>query len=128
MELYVTASKESLEQVLEQISELQNEVEEKRLHWFLVELYYLRSQVSLLKLDIKKSLDLLTTAKTIAEDKGLTILVQKIEEEQKNVENQIEIWEKFQVEEAPLAETSKEIKLENTRKDIVKETIMGVRD
>jgi len=128
MELRITASKETLEQVLQQILELQNEVEDKRLCWILVELYYLRSQVALLELNVKKSLELLATASIIAEDKGLKFLVQKIEKEQRNVENQIEMWNKFQEQNAPLAETLKEIELEKTAKSIVKETIMEVRD
>ncbi|MHA1219041.1 MAG: tetratricopeptide repeat protein [Candidatus Heimdallarchaeaceae archaeon] len=128
MELQITASKETLEQVLQQILELQNEAEDKRLYWVLVELYYLRSQVALLELNVKKSLELLTTASIIAEDKGLKFLVQKIKKEQEKVESQIEMWNRFQEQNTPLTETLKEIKLENTRKDIVRETIMEVRD
>lgn len=128
MELQITASKETLEKVLQQILELQNEAEDKRLYWVLVELYYLRSQVALLELDVKKSLELLTTASIIAEDKGLKFLMQKIEKERKKVESQIEMWNRFQEQNTPLTETLKEIQLENTRKDIVRETIMEVRD
>ena len=128
MELQITASKETLEQVLQQILELQNEAEDKRLYWVLVELYYLRSQVALLELNVKKSLELLTTASIIAEDKGLKFLVQKIKKEQEKVESQIEMWNRFQEQNTPLTETLKEIQLENTRKDIVRETIMEVRD
>ncbi len=128
MELQITASKETLEQVLQQILELQNEAEDKRLYWVLVELYYLRSQVALLELNVKKSLELLTTASIIAEDKGLKFLMQKIEKERKKVESQIEMWNRFQEQNTPLTETLKEIQLENTRKDIVRETIMEVRD
>ncbi len=128
MELQITASKETLEQVLQQILELQNEAEDKRFYWVLVELYYLRSQVALLELNVKKSLELLTTASIIAEDKGLKFLMQKIEKERKKVESQIEMWNRFQEQNTPLTETLKEIQLENTRKDIVRETIMEVRD
>lgn len=128
MELQITASKETLEQVLQQILELQNEAEDKRLYWVLVELYYLRSQVALLELDVKKSLELLTTASIIAEDKGLKFLVQKIKKEQEKVESQIEMWNRFQEQNTPLTETLKEIKLENTTRSIMRETIMEVRD
>lgn len=128
MELQITASKETLEQVLQQILELQNEAEDKRLYWVLVELYYLRSQVALLELNVKKSLELLTTASIIAEDKGLKFLVQKIKKEQEKVESQIEMWNRFQEQNTPLTETLKEIKLENTTRSIMRETIMEVRD
>jgi len=128
MELQITASKETLEQVLQQILELQNEAEDKRLYWVLVELYYLRSQVALLELNVKKSLELLTTASIIAEDKGLEFLMQKIEKERKKVESQIEMWNRFQEQNTPLTETLKEIKLENTTRSIMRETIMEVRD
>jgi len=128
MELQITPNKETLNQVRHQILELQSKAEEKQLYWVIVELFYLRSQLALLELNIKNAFALLTTARTIAEDKGLEFLIQKVEREQKKINNQIEMWSKFQEQEAPLSETLKEIPLKSTTSDIVKETIMEVRD
>ncbi len=128
LELQFSPSKETLEQVRNQILELQQKAEEKNLFWVIVELYHLRSQLALLELDIQKALKLLTTARTIAEDKGLEFLVHKIEKEQKKIDSQIEKWTRFQEQDTPLSETLKEVSLENATKDIIKETIMEVRD
>lgn len=71
---------------------------------------------------------LLITAKTLAEKKNIDLLVKKINQEQKQLESQLVMWEKLREQNPPILEVLKQVPIEETTKNIVKDTIMEVRD
>jgi len=127
-ELQINANEESLTQVRKQIDEVFREAEEKQQYNMIVNLYRLKAQLALVELDVKKAVDMLITARTIAIEKDLELLVQGITEEQKKLEEQISMWAKFQEQNLPLVDTLKQVSLENTVQEIVKDAIVEVRD
>jgi tetratricopeptide (TPR) repeat protein len=127
-ELQINANEDSLKQVQKQLDNVFREAEDKQLHNFIINLYRLKAQLALVKLDIKKAIELLITALTIAKEKGLEILVQDITKEQKKLEEQISMWTKFREQNLPLVDALKQIPLEKTAKNIANDTIVEVRD
>ncbi len=127
-ELQINANEESLIQVSKQIDEVFQKAEEKQQHNMIVNLYRLKAQLALVELDVKKAVDMLVTARTIAKEKDLELLVQEITREQKKLEEQISMWTKFQEQNLPLVDTLKQVSLENTVKEIAKDAIVEVRD
>ncbi|MCE7744632.1 MAG: tetratricopeptide repeat protein [Candidatus Heimdallarchaeota archaeon] len=127
-ELQINANEESLIQVSKQIDEVFQKAEEKQQHNMIVNLYRLKAQLALVELDVKKAVDMLVTARTIAKEKGLELLVQNITKEEKKLEEQISMWTKFQEQKLPLVDTLKQVSLENTVQNIAKDTVVEVRD
>ncbi|MCK5158099.1 MAG: tetratricopeptide repeat protein [Candidatus Heimdallarchaeota archaeon] len=127
-ELQINANEESLIQVSKQIDEVFQKAEEKQQHNMIVNLYRLKAQLALVELDVKKAVDMLVTARTIAKEKDLELLVQEITREQKKLEEQISMWTKFQEQNLPLVDTLKQVSLENTVQEIAKDAIVEVRD
>lgn len=127
-ELQINASEESLVQVRKQIDEVFQEAEEMKQYNVVVNLYKLKAQLALVELDIKRAIEFLVTARTIAKEKDLELLVQKITREQKKLEEQISMWTKFQEQNLPLVDTLKQVSLENTVQEIAKDAIVEVRD
>lgn len=127
-ELQINANEESLIQVSKQIDEVFRKAEEKQQHNMIVNLYRLKAQLALVELDVKKAVDMLVTARTIAKEKGLELLVQNITKEEKKLEEQISMWTKFQEQKLPLVDTLKQVSLENTVQNIAKDTVVEVRD
>ncbi|NPE09767.1 MAG: hypothetical protein GNW80_15915, partial [Asgard group archaeon] len=95
---------------------------------FQIEIYQLKSQLALLELDIKKATNLLIAAHTLADDKGLTLIAQRVISDQEKIEKQANMWNQLREEKAPLSETLKQISLTDSAKKIAKETLMEVRD
>ncbi len=127
-ELQINANEESLIQVRKQIDEVFKEAEENQQHNMIVNLFKLKAQLALVELDVKKAIDLLITARTIAIEKSLELLVEEITEEQKKLEEQISMWTKFQEQNLPLVDTLKQVSLESTVQNIAKDTVVEVRD
>lgn len=127
-ELQINANKESLTYVSKQIDEVFREAEEKHQYNMIVNLYRLKAQLALVELDVKKAVEMLITARTIADEKDLELLVKDITDEQKKLEEQISMWTKFQEQNLPIVDTLKQISLENTAQEIVKDTVVEVRD
>jgi len=127
-DLQINANEESLIQVSKQIDEVFQKAEEKQQHNMIVNLYRLKAQLALVELDVKKAVDMLVTARTIAKEKGLELLVQNITKEEKKLEEQISMWTKFQERKLPLVDTLKQVSLENTVQNIAKDTVVEVRD
>ena len=98
------------------------------LFYHLALIYRLRSQLALLELDIKKASNLLVTAYTLVEDKGLTLLMQNIESDQEKLEKQTKMWNQFKEKNAPLSETLEQIPIAETTKEITRETLVEIRD
>ncbi len=127
-ELQSTADVKVLREVYKQIDNLQAEAESKKYYMLQIEIYQLKSQLALLELDIKKATNLLIAAHTLAEDKGLTLIAQRVINDQEKLEKQTNMWNQFREEKAPLSETLKQISLTDSAKKIAKETLMEVRD
>ena len=91
----------------------------------IVETYRLQSQLALAELNLKDARELLTQAKTIAEDKGLDKLAQDIIADQKNLEKQLEMWQEMIARKASIFETIDHVSLEETLKNISKEKTLS---
>jgi len=127
-ELQINANEESLVQVRKQIDEVFQEAEEMKQYNVVVNLYKLKAQLALVELDIKSAIEFLVTARTIAKEKDLELLVQEIIREEKKLEEQISMWTKFQEQNLPLVDTLKQVSLENTVQEITKDAIVEVSD
>ncbi|NPE09765.1 MAG: tetratricopeptide repeat protein [Asgard group archaeon] len=127
-ELKLTGDKNAILEVRKQIERLQKEAESKQYYWLLINLYWLKSQLALIELDARKAIQLLITAKTLAEEKNIGLLVEKINQEQKQLESQLTMWEKLKEQNPPILEVLKQVPIEETAKHIVKDTVMEVRD
>jgi len=126
--LQINATKEALLEVQKQVSDLQREAEEKKLYMVLVNVYRLKSKIALVELNIKKALELLVTARTLAEERNLELLVQQIIDEEEKIKEQSTMWNKFQEEKTPLKELLQEVHLDATAQEIAKESVLEVRD
>lgn len=127
-ELQINANEESLIKVRKHIDEVFREAEEKQQHNMIVNLYKLKAQLALVELDVKKAVDMLVTARTIAIEKDLELLAQGITEEQKKLKDQISMWTKFQEKNLPLVDTLKQVSLVSTVQEIAKDTVVEKRD
>ena len=127
-ELQISADKSVLENVKEQIANLKENAEDRKHYHLLVNIYRLQSQIALIELDLKKAIDYLATARVIAKEKGIEVALRRIEREQEKLDNQMSMWNGFQKNNAPLAETIKQVPLEKTAKEITRDTLIEVRD
>ncbi|NHJ32096.1 MAG: tetratricopeptide repeat protein [Asgard group archaeon] len=128
MELQVTPNQKTLENVKENIEKLQKLAEERQHNYFLIEIYRLKSQLALIELKVEKALELLITAKTLAEEKGSTLQAQGIAKEQAQLKEQLSMWQQLQKENSSLVETIKQVPLENSIKRITRDTLIESRD
>ena len=71
---------------------------------------------------------MLVTARIIANEKGLALLLQEIQEEEKKLSDQISMWTKFQEQKLSIVDTLKQVSLESTAQNIAKDTVVEVRD
>ncbi|MBK5112148.1 MAG: tetratricopeptide repeat protein [Candidatus Heimdallarchaeota archaeon] len=127
-ELQVTADQEILTEVKKQIEIIQEHAEENKQFNLLANLYRLKSQLALVELDAKKAVELLITAKTLAEEKNLQMIASNIREEQAKLDQQQNMWNRLTEQKAPLKDTLKEVHLDNRAKQLANETIVEVRD
>ena len=69
-----------------------------------------------------------TLAHIIANEIDVELLKQEIAKDRKKIEQQLVMWNKLQEEKPPVAERVKLVSLENTVKEISKETVLEERD
>jgi len=127
-ELQVTADQEVLTEVKKQIEKIQSYAEDKKQFNLLANIYRLKSQLALVELNAEKAVELLITAKTLAEEKNLQLIATNIREEQAKLEQQQNMWNRMKEQKAPLKETLKEVHLDSSAKKLASETILEVRD
>jgi len=127
-ELTITASETILTKALKQTIRLEVEAEEQQQRWFLANVYRLQSQLALLELDAGKALALLEKAQIIADEIDVELLKQEIMKDQGKIVQQLDMWNKLQEEKPPISERVKLVSLENTMKNISKETVLEERD
>ena len=125
-ELQIQPTKEALTAVQKQLNDLQREAEDKKIYMVLVNTYRLKSKIALVELDVKKALELLVTARTLAEERNLELLVQQILKEEQKINEQLSMWNKFQEENAPLKDLLREVQLETTAQEIAKDSVLEV--
>jgi len=128
MELQLTPNQAILEKVKVNIEKLQKLAEERQYNFSLIEIYRLKSQLALIELNAEKALELLITAKVLADEKGSILQAQGIVREQKQLNEQLGMWQQLQEENSSLVETIKQVPLENSIKRITRETIIENRD
>jgi len=127
-ELQIQPTKEALTVVQKQLSELQKEAEDKKIHMVFVNSYRLKSKLALVELNVKKAIELLVTARTLAEEKNLELLVQQILKDQQKINEQLSMWNTFQEENVPLRDLLREAHLETTAQEIAKDSVLEVRN
>ncbi|NHJ32546.1 MAG: tetratricopeptide repeat protein, partial [Asgard group archaeon] len=91
---------------LHEIAEKQNSFS------LLVETFRLEANLALVELDLKRAKQLLEDALELANEKGLEKIVSQIQDEQRKLEEQIELWEELSKRKAPIEETLEHVHIE----------------
>lgn len=117
-ELKQTAEIELLKEIKDLLQKLQTIAEEQSSDSILAEIYRLKALLALAELDLKESRDLLQKGLTLAEEKKLENIASNIRGEQKQLEEQITLWEDLQNRKAPLKETLQYVKIEESMKQL----------
>ncbi len=94
-ELKITDDEEILKRVNEITERLIDIGNDQGSYSLLIETYILQSKLALFEKDVEKARILLTQAHITAEEKGLYLLVQKIEYEQDLLKSQIKTWQEL---------------------------------
>ncbi|NHJ38935.1 MAG: tetratricopeptide repeat protein [Asgard group archaeon] len=127
-ELHLSATEKALKEVQKRIHHLEVEAEEQKAQWFLANIYRLHSQLALVELDADKAIEYLDNAQAIADEIEIELLKIKIQEDREKIKQQLNMLEKLQKQQVPLIEKMKLVSLENTVKNITKETLIEERD
>jgi len=127
-ELQLSPNEETLREVQKRIHHLEFEAEERQLEWFLANVYRLQSQLALVELDVKKALEFLEKAQTIADKIDVELLRNETKKDREKINQQLSMLQKFQKQNAPISETVKLVSLENTAQSIKHETVLEERD
>ena len=96
--------------------------ENQKIHWLLIEILRLKSQIALLVFNDTKAKELLEAALRISQEKRIEKLTIEIINELLEIEEKITIWNKLRELDAPLIETLKHVHLLNNIIDINKKT------
>jgi hypothetical protein len=126
-ELQLTADKAILEEVKKQIEKIQKYAEKDNQFYMTANLYRLKSQLALVELDVEKAIEFLITAKTIATERNFLSIIEKVQNDLTKIEEQKKMWLNLQEQNAPLEDTLKQIKIDNSARQIAEETIVEVR-
>ncbi|MFX0014384.1 MAG: tetratricopeptide repeat protein [Promethearchaeota archaeon] len=92
-ELRATGNEEILMELKEVVFRLVSVAEGQNSYIWLAKTYWLQSKIALLEFDLERSQELLTQAELIANEKGLTKLLNKISSERDILLNQFNKWE-----------------------------------
>ena len=117
-EIELTGVVDLLDNIQTHLTQLHEIAENQKIHWLLIEILRLKSQIALLVFDIIKARELLEAALRVSQDKGIEKLTVEILNEQIEIEEKIVILEKLQEINAPLIETLKHVHLLNNIVDI----------
>lgn len=121
-EIEMTGDVGILDSIQTHLTQLQNIAENQKIHWLLIEILRLKSQIALLVFDIIKARELLEAALRVSQEKRIEKLTIEIINEQIEIEEKITILEKLQEIDAPLIETLKHIHLLNNIVEINQKT------
>ena len=117
-ELTQTAEVELLTEIRDLVGKLQEIAKEQSSDSILAEIYRLRALLCLAELDLKEARNLLQKGLILAEEKSLERIASDIRGEQRDLEEQIKLWEELQERKAPLEETLKYVKIERSAKHL----------
>jgi len=117
-ELKENAEMELLDDIKDLLQKLKAIAEEQSSDSILAEVYRLEALLALAELDLKETKILLEKGYTVAKEKGLTTIMSSIREEQNRLTEKIELWESLQEMKAPLKETLKHVKIEESMKQL----------
>ena len=106
-ELYITNNSEILNELNPLIDKILSIAENQHAYLWLAETKLLQAKLALIQMNIKKAKQLLTQAQQIAEIHGLNALAIKISNEHDNLLEQLNIWDNFKKEKAPISERIK---------------------
>jgi predicted amidohydrolase len=112
-ELKMTGEEEILEEVIDLTNQLVEIAKRQSSYSVIVETYVLQSKLALLDMDINRAQELLESALSTAEDKGLRNLAISIYNEKILVESQIEKWNHLIEHKAPFSERLELTRLED---------------
>ncbi len=121
-EIELTGDVGILDSIQTHLTKLQNIAENQKIHWLLIEILRLKSQIALLVFDIIKARELLEAALRVSQKKRIEKLTIEIINEQIEIEEKITIWKKLQELDAPLIETLKHVHLLNNIVEINQKT------
>ncbi|MGY5854108.1 MAG: tetratricopeptide repeat protein [Candidatus Thorarchaeota archaeon] len=93
VELKMTEEEDVLREVKGLTEKLLTIAEDQTSHTLLVEAYLLQSKLALVELDIERAMILLAKGEDIAKEKGLLLLVQRVEHEHEALTAQMQKWE-----------------------------------
>ncbi|NHJ48137.1 MAG: hypothetical protein FK733_10145 [Asgard group archaeon] len=127
-ELQFSPNKDTLKEVQKRLYHLEVEAEDQQWPMFLIDVYRLQSQLALVELDIKKSLDLLEKAQVIADEIDVERLKKAIKDDRERINQQLTMLQKFQEQQTPISETIKLVSLESSAQNIKQETVIEERD
>ncbi|NHK30954.1 MAG: hypothetical protein FK730_06345 [Asgard group archaeon] len=126
-ELQLTADKEILVEVKKQIDKIQSYAEKDNQSYLATNLYRLKSQLALIELDVELAIEFLVTAKTIATERNYHLIVDNIQKDLAKIDEQKKMWINLQEQQAPLKDALKQIKIDNSARQIAGDTIVEVR-
>ena len=128
-ELRITNDQGVLDELTQFIGQLLEIAEKSHSYWLLSETYLLQAKLSLLAFNIKKAQRFLTQAYQIAERFDLTQLTVKIANEKDDILKKLDLWEKLEEEDAPMADRMELARLdEKVIKIIQKRPILTVQE
>lgn len=117
-ELKTTGDKELFKEIKNLTHKLLEIAKKQSSHSLLTDTYRLEALLALAELDMKKAKEFLEKALSIADEKGLEKTAANIREEQKKLEEQIELWEELSNRKAPLEETLQHVQIEESIKEM----------
>jgi tetratricopeptide (TPR) repeat protein len=128
-ELRITNDQGVLDELKQFIGQLLEIAEKSHSYWLLSETYLLQAKLSLLTFNIKKAQRFLTQAHQIAERFDLAQLTVKIANEKDDLLKKLDLWEKLEEEDAPMADRMALARLdEKVIKIIQKRPILTVQE
>ncbi len=110
-ELQIAGDAEVLENLNVRLGRLLDLASEQKSTLLLIETQLLQSKAALLQLEAEKANRLLNEAQSLAEQKGLENLSERIMEDQNTLLNELTIWEKLGEEKPPMVERTKKVRL-----------------
>ncbi|MHA2102593.1 MAG: tetratricopeptide repeat protein [Candidatus Hodarchaeales archaeon] len=109
------------ETVLNEFSELVQQIfkiaKKQNSYWLLTEVYLLKAKLELINFNFKEFEQFLMKAQLNAEEKGLDVLILRIEKEKKSFEEQLEIWNRLRGRNASYYDRVKQAQLIEYMKD-----------
>ncbi|MFX1416760.1 MAG: tetratricopeptide repeat protein [Promethearchaeota archaeon] len=122
-ELQITGDAEVIESLNVRLRELLDLAADQKSTLLLIEVKLLQSKAALLQLEADKANRLLNEARSLAEQKGLENLSERIVEEQNILLNELTIWEKLGEEQPPMVERTEKVRLHKQITTMIQQSV-----